>query len=293
MIHAPEAFRARCERARHDGLRVGFVPTMGALHEGHLTLAREARRRVGDGGLVAVSIFVNPTQFGPNEDFSRYPRELDADVARCATAGVDVVFAPAADEMYPPGDQTRVRVPRVAEPFCGPHRPGHFEGVATVVARLFSLSGACVAVFGRKDYQQWRLLDRMARDLFMPVEVVGHSTVREPDGLAMSSRNRYLSAVDRARALVVPEALTRAVNAYARGERHVETLRSLAEEHLRARCDSIDYVDLREPVDLDALPATLASEQRAVLATAVRIGATRLIDNVVLGEEPAPISALQ
>ncbi len=293
VIHAPEAFRARCERARRDDLRVGFVPTMGALHEGHLTLAREARRRVGDGGLVAVSIFVNPTQFGPNEDFSRYPRELDVDVARCAMAGVDVVFAPAADEMYPPGDQTRVRVPRVAEPFCGPHRPGHFEGVATVVARLLSLSGACVAVFGRKDYQQWRLLDRMARDLFMPVEVVGHATVREPDGLAMSSRNRYLSAADRERARAVPEALSRAVSAYARGERDVETLRALAEEHLRARCDSIDYVDLREPVDLEALPATLAAEQRAVLAAAVRIGATRLIDNVVLGEEPAPISALQ
>ncbi|MFO0645025.1 MAG: pantoate--beta-alanine ligase [Polyangiales bacterium] len=293
VIHAPAVFRARCERARRDGLRVGFVPTMGALHEGHLTLAREARRRVGDNGLVTVSIFVNPTQFGPNEDFSRYPRELDADVARCATAGVDVVFAPAADEMYPPGDQTRVRVPRVAEPLCGPHRPGHFEGVATVVARLFSLSGACVAVFGRKDYQQWRLLDRMARDLFMPVEVVGHATVREPDGLAMSSRNRYLSAADRARARAVPEALSRAAHAYARGERDVETLRALAEEHLRAHCDAIDYVDLREPVDLEALPATLAPDQRAVIATAVRIGATRLIDNVVLGEEPAPISALQ
>jgi pantoate--beta-alanine ligase len=270
---------------------VGFVPTMGALHEGHLTLAREARARVGEGGVVAVSIFVNPTQFGPNEDFSRYPRELEADVARCASAGVDVIFAPAADAMYPPGDQTRVRVPRVAEPLCGPFRPGHFEGVATVVARLFSLSGACTAVFGRKDYQQWRLLDRMVRDLFMPIEVVGHATVREPDGLAMSSRNRFLSPDDRTRARAVPEALSRAAHAYARGERDVAALIALASEHLRARCDSIDYVDLREAVDLDALPPTLAPDQRAVLATAVRLGATRLIDNVVLGEESAPISA--
>lgn len=264
---------------------------MGALHEGHLTLAREARRRVGPHGLVAVSIFVNPTQFGPNEDFSRYPRELDADVARCATAGVDVVFAPAADAMYPPGDQTRVRVPGVAEPFCGPFRPGHFEGVATVVTRLFALAGECVAVFGRKDYQQWRLLDRMARDLLLPVEVVGHATVREPDGLAMSSRNRYLSPDDRARARVVPEALTLAVNAWARGERSVEALRAMTEAHLRTRVDSLDYADLREPTDLGPLPAVLAHDDRAVLAVAARIGATRLIDNVVLGEEPAPISS--
>ncbi len=270
---------------------MGFVPTMGALHQGHLTLAREARERVGDGGIVAVSIFVNPTQFGPNEDFSRYPRELEVDVARCASAGVDVVFAPAADAMYPPGDQTRVRVPRVAEPFCGPHRPGHFEGVATVVTRLFALSGACVAVFGRKDYQQWRLLDRMARDLFLPVEVVGHATVREPDGLAMSSRNRYLSPADRERARAVPEAFSLAVRADARGERSVTTLQSIAEDHLRARCDSIDYVDLREPVDLEPLPEELDAATRAVLAVAVRVGATRLIDNVVLGEEPAPITA--
>ncbi len=291
VIRAPEAFRARCDRARREGRRVGFVPTMGALHEGHLTLAREARRRVGDHGLVAVSIFVNPTQFGPHEDFAKYPRELDADVARCAEAGVDVVFAPSAEDMYPPGDQTRVRVPGVAAPFCGPHRPGHFEGVATVVARLFSLASPCVAVFGRKDYQQWRLLDRMARDLFMPVEVVGHPTVREPDGLAMSSRNRYLSPADRERARAVPEALTLAVRAYDRGERSVDRLRAIVSERLAAQTDSIDYADLRDPIDLAELPPTLAPDQRAVLAVAVRVGTTRLIDNVVLGEEPAPVSA--
>lgn len=288
VIRAPEDFRARCERARREGLRVGFVPTMGALHEGHLTLAREARRRVGEGGVVAVSIFVNPTQFGPHEDLARYPRELDADVGRCATAGVDVVFAPSVEAMYPPGDQTRVRVTKVSEPFCGPFRPGHFEGVATVVTRLFVLAGACTAVFGRKDYQQWRVLDRMARDLFLPVEVIGHPTVREADGLAMSSRNRYLSVDDRLRARVVPEALSAAVRAYEGGERDVATLRSVAQAILCERADKVEYADLREPVDLDELPNALAADGRAVLAVAVRIGATRLIDNVVLGEEGAP-----
>lgn len=278
----------RCEVVRRAGARVGFVPTMGALHEGHLTLAREARRRVGDTGLVAVSIFVNPTQFGPQEDLARYPRELDADVARCAVAGVDLVFAPSVAAMYPEGDQTRVRVPRVAEPFCGPLRPGHFEGVATVVTRLFALAGPCVAVFGRKDYQQWRLLDRMARDLFLPVELVGHPTVRDADGLALSSRNRYLSAADRERARAVPEALSAAVRAYAAGERDVAALREIARGVLAAGADAVEYVDLREPVDLDALPARLADDGRAVLAVAVRVGGTRLIDNVVLGEESTP-----
>jgi len=278
----------RCEVARRAGARVGFVPTMGALHEGHLTLAREARRRVGDSGLVAVSIFVNPTQFGPQEDLARYPRELDADVARCAVAGVDLVFAPSVAAMYPEGDQTRVRVPRVAEPFCGPLRPGHFEGVATVVTRLFALAGPCVAIFGRKDYQQWRLLDRMARDLFLPVELVGHPTVRDADGLALSSRNRYLSAADRERARAVPEALSAAVRAYAAGERDVAALRESARGVLAAGADAVEYIDLREPVDLDPLPARLADDGRAVLAVAVRVGGTRLIDNVVLGEESAP-----
>jgi len=288
VIQLPEAFRARCESARRAGRRVGFVPTMGALHEGHLALVREARRHVGDSGLVAVSVFVNPTQFGPHEDLARYPGELDADVARCASAGVDLVFAPSVDGMYPPGDQTRVSVPRIAAPFCGPFRPGHFEGVATVVTRLFVLAGACTAVFGRKDYQQWRLIDRMARDLFLPVEVLGHPTVRDSDGLALSSRNRYLSPNERTRARAIPAALTAAVRAYEAGERVVATLRGIAGDILHAHCDQVEYVDVRDPVDLDVLPATLPPTGRAVLAVAVRIGTTRLIDNVVLGEETAP-----
>ncbi len=284
VVHAPEAFRAACDQARAQGRRVALVPTMGALHHGHIALMTEARRRVGPDGLVAVSVFVNPTQFGPNEDLARYPRELDADVARCAAAGVDAVFAPSAGAMYPPGDQTRVRVAELAGPMCGLTRPTHFEGVATVVTRLFALAGPCVAVFGRKDYQQLRVISRLARDLFLPVEVVGLGTVREPDGLALSSRNRYLSPLDRARATAIPASLRAARALYARGERSVIALLDVVSQGLAGSVDSVDYIDLRDADEL-TLPATpLPDGARAVLAVAVKIGATRLIDNTVLGE---------
>lgn len=284
VVHAPEAFRAACDQARAQGRRVALVPTMGALHHGHIALMTEARRRVGPDGLVAVSVFVNPTQFGPNEDLARYPRELDADVARCAAAGVDAVFAPSAGAMYPPGDQTRVRVAELAGPMCGLTRPTHFEGVATVVTRLFALAGPCVAVFGRKDYQQLRVISRLARDLFLPVEVVGLATVREPDGLALSSRNRYLSPLDRARATAIPASLRAARALYARGERSVIALLDVVSQGLAGSVDSVDYIDLRDADEL-TLPATpLPDGARAVLAVAVKIGATRLIDNTVLGE---------
>jgi len=196
VFEQPEAFRDALEHARRQGKRVGLVPTMGALHAGHLALIAEARARAS---FVAASVFVNPTQFGPQEDFARYPRTLDRDVELCAGAGADCVFAPAVEAMYPDGELTRVRVEGLSESLCGSTRPGHFEGVATIVAKLFSLAGACVAVFGRKDYQQLKVIERMARDLLYPVEVVGHRTVREPDGLAMSSRNRYLSGDERVR----------------------------------------------------------------------------------------------
>ena len=284
VVHAPEAFRAACDAARAGGRRVALVPTMGALHAGHLALMEEARRRVGPGGLVAVSVFVNPTQFGPNEDFSRYPRELEADVARCATVGVDLVFAPSADAMYPAGDQTRVRVAALAAPMCGVTRPVHFEGVATVVTRLFALAGRCVAVFGRKDYQQLQVITRLARDLFLPVEVVGLPTVREPDGLALSSRNRYLAPSDRARAAAIPASLRAARALYARGERRTMALLDAVSQGLAGSVDAVDYIELRDAAEL-TLPATpLADGARAVLAVAVKIGQTRLIDNTVLGE---------
>ncbi len=284
VIPTAAAFRDACDKARAEGRRVALVPTMGALHRGHLALMEEARRRVGADGLVAVSIFVNPTQFGPNEDFSRYPRELDADVARCASVGVDAVFAPPPSEMYPAGDQTRVRVPELAGPMCGVSRPVHFEGVATVVTKLLALTGPCVAVFGRKDYQQFRVISRLTTDLFLPAEIVGLPTIREPDGLALSSRNRYLATADRQRAVAIPTALRAARARYAKGERDTAALLDTVTRGLTTSVDSIDYVELRDADDLTAPPATLSAGQRAVLAVAVKIGATRLIDNTVLGE---------
>jgi pantoate--beta-alanine ligase len=280
--------RARLDEARSAGRRVAFVPTMGALHAGHLALVGEARRRA-DGaqpGLVVVSIFVNPTQFGPHEDFARYPRDLAGDADKCASAGADLVFAPTVEEMYPPGEQTRVGVGALAAPLCGEHRPGHFEGVATVVTKLFALVGPCVAVFGRKDYQQLRVVQQLARDLFLPVEVAGLATVRDPDGLAMSSRNAYLSPADRARALALPRALAGAAARFASGERDAEALAGPVRDAVAAAFDRVDYVSLS---DADTLaPVAGRAGDRALLAVAARVGATRLIDNLVLGEDPAP-----
>jgi len=255
---------------------------MGALHDGHLALVAEARRRVGPDGFVLVSIFVNPTQFGPTEDLAAYPRDLAADLARCATVGVDAVFAPSAAAMYPPGDDTRVTVGALSEGLCGAWRPTHFAGVATVVTKLFALAGPCVAVFGRKDYQQWRLLARLVRDLWLPVEVIGLPTVRDTDGLALSSRNRYLSPADRARAAAIPRALALASAAWDAGERHPRALEALCRAHLEAHCDTVEYVEARDADDLSARDAP--DPKPLVLAVAVRVGSTRLIDNRVLGE---------
>lgn len=288
VLRLPAAFRAACDAARTAGRRVALVPTMGALHDGHLALVAEARRRVGPEGFVTVSIFVNPTQFGPTEDLAAYPRDLDGDLARCASAGVDAVFAPEAAAMYPPGDATRVRVGTLTEGLCGAWRPTHFEGVATVVTKLFALTGPCVAVFGRKDYQQWRVVARLACDLWLPVEVVGLPTVREADGLAMSSRNRYLSSAQRARATAVPAALDAAARAWSSGERRPRVLEAAARAVLEAVCDGVEYVEARDAASLASLDDA-AAEAAVVLAVAVRVGTTRLIDNLVLGEERSPV----
>jgi pantoate--beta-alanine ligase len=260
---------------------------MGALHRGHVALIDEAKRRAS---FVVVSVFVNPTQFGPNEDLARYPRTLDADVEKCTRAGADVVFAPSPEAMYPPGDETRVRVGATAGPLCGAHRPGHFEGVATVVAKLFAIAGPCVAVFGRKDYQQLRVITRMATDLFFPVEVVGLRTVREADGLALSSRNAYLSPVEREAARAIPRGLSEASRAFAGGERSAGALAGLARESVAAIATSIDYVDVADPDSLRVFGADDRVGDRALLALAIRVGTTRLIDNVVLGEDSPPIA---
>ena len=288
LLREPEVFRRACDEARARGERVGLVPTMGALHAGHVALVEDARRRAS---FVAVSVFVNPTQFGPNEDYARYPRVLEADRDKCERAGAGAVFAPPPEAMYPPGDETRVRVGATAGPLCGAHRPGHFEGVATVVAKLFALTGPCVAVFGRKDYQQLAVIRRFTRDLFLPVEVVGMRTVREPDGLAMSSRNAYLSAEQRAAALAIPRGLSRATAAFARGERDAGALVALAREEIARVATSIDYVDVADPDTVQVFAPGARVGDRALLAVAVRLGGARLIDNVVMGEDPAPIAA--
>lgn len=253
---------------------------MGALHEGHLSLVREARRRTS---FVVCSIFVNPTQFGPNEDFARYPRDLEGDVEKLTDA--DLVFAPETSAMYLEGDRTRVRVEGLTEHLCGPHRPGHFEGVTTIVTKLFAIVGPCTAVFGKKDYQQLAVIRRMTADLFLPVEIVGHPTVREHDGLAMSSRNMYLSAEERERALSLSRGLRAAANAFAAGERSAGKLRALARAPVAEAATSVDYVEVADADTVVPFEDAATIGDRALVAIACRVGKTRLIDNVVLGED--------
>jgi pantoate--beta-alanine ligase len=259
---------------------------MGALHAGHLALVAEARRRTD---AVAVTIFVNPTQFGPNEDFAKYPRVLERDLELCREAGVELVFAPPTSEMYPEGERTRVRVERLTDHLCGPFRPGHFEGVATIVSKLFAVAGSSTAVFGRKDYQQLRVVQRLAADLLLPVEVVGYPTIRDPDGLALSSRNQYLSTMERERALAVPRGLSAAVRAFAAGERRAGELRRLALGFVEPVASRIDYVSIADPEGLEPIDAEGLVGAKALLALAVFVGTTRLIDNVVLGEDKDPL----
>lgn len=260
---------------------------MGALHEGHLRLVDAARARATS---VAVSIFVNPTQFGPDEDFHRYPRPLERDLELCASRGVEHAFVPSVEEMYPRAERTRVVVSALTEVLCGPKRPGHFEGVATIVAKLFNAAGPCLSVFGRKDYQQLQVIRRMARDLLMPVEIVGHPIVREADGLAMSSRNAYLSAEDRARAPTIIRALAKAARAFTAGERRAETLRTPVVDALTSAGFRVDYVELVSPEGLEPLADSELLTGPALLAVAAFLGKTRLIDNLVLGEDEPPSS---
>ena len=262
--------------------RLGLVPTMGFLHAGHMSLVLRARAECG---AVAVSIFVNPTQFAPGEDLSRYPRDMPRDLALLEAAGVDLVFAPEPAEIYPPGYASRVEVGPVSEPLEGARRPGHFAGVATVVAKLFNIVTPTRAYFGQKDAQQAAVIRRMARDLDMPLEVVVGETVREPDGLALSSRNVYLSEDDRAAAPVLFRALDRARRLHGGGERDAGALRRAMLSTLASepRVET-DYVSVADPVTLRELDRVDAG---ALLSLAARIGRTRLIDNVMVGEGAA------
>jgi len=277
VVTTPAAMSAWSEAARARGERIAFVPTMGALHAGHMSLLAAAREH---GERVALSIFVNPTQFGPNEDLARYPRDLPGDLAKAASVGTDVAFVPEVSDMYPPDAQTFIEVRGVSKGLCGDRRPGHFVGVATVVAKLLGIVRPHVAIFGEKDFQQLAVIRRMALDLNMPVEIVARPTLREPDGLAMSSRNVYLSPVDRARALAIYEGLATARERFLAGTHAAAALVEAALATMKDRVDRIDYVEIR---DAESLRPVEYLEKPAVILAAAFVGATRLIDNMRLG----------
>ena len=257
---------------------LGLVPTMGYLHEGHIALVDAARAECAT---VAASIFVNPTQFGPNEDFERYPRDEDRDLELLEAAGTDLVLLPPVEEVYPPGDATRVRVGGITEGQEGARRPGHFEGVATVVAKLFGMVQPDRAYFGEKDGQQLRVIRRMTRDLLLPIEIVACPTVREPDGLALSSRNVYLSAEERTQALSLSAGLRAASDAFNGGERDAGRLRAMVRERIESQpLADISYVSLADSETLDELEG--AVERAAMLSIAVRFLGATLIDNATL-----------
>ena len=270
--------RAAVRAAKAGGKRVGLVPTMGALHAGHVSLVRAAKARCD---FVAASIFVNPTQFGPQEDYSKYPRTLEADREKLKAEGVDLIFAPAVQDMYPPGATTFVNVDEISERLDGGSRPGHFRGVATVVAKLFHILEPDVAVFGQKDAAQVAIIRRMVRDLMFPVEIVVAPIVREADGLALSSRNVYLSADERRQALVLSHALREIESRYRAGERDakklIEAARSAFAVEPTAR---VDYIALVDPGTMEDVATAAAGTLAAVAAF---VGTTRLIDNVILG----------
>jgi pantoate--beta-alanine ligase len=278
VVTTAHHFRRACQEARVDG-ELCLVPTMGYLHAGHQSLIKAAAQRAP---AVAVTIFVNPTQFGPSEDLSRYPRDLPGDLAKCEEAGASFVFAPGdAAELFPPGFQTWVEPGPLAAPLDGEKRPGHFRGVCTVVAKLFALSRADAAFFGEKDYQQLAVIKRMALDLNLGTEVVGRPIVRESDGLALSSRNAYLSREERMRATALWKALDAARKAFAGGERDVAALEELARKTLEADGLRVDYAELRDPLELQRPPR---ADPTTRLFLAAWLGKARLIDNGALGE---------
>lgn len=269
--------RAACRSARADGKQLGLVPTMGALHEGHLSLVRAARAQCD---LVAVSIFVNPTQFGPNEDLARYPRRFESDCQLLEKEGVEILFAPSVEEMYPKGGVTWVTVEGLSEKLDGRSRPGHFRGVTTVVAKLLHVVEPDVAFFGQKDAAQVAVIRRMVRDLNFPVEIAVCPIVREPDGLAMSSRNAYLNPEERQRALVLQRSLRRVEKEFAAGERGAAKLAAAAKQVISDEPQvRLDYFEIVDPATLDPVERISG---RTLVAVAAYVGTTRLIDNVVL-----------
>ena len=272
-----DEMRATSRTARHSGKHLGLVPTMGALHEGHLSLMRAAKAKCD---VVAASIFVNPLQFGPTEDLAKYPRTFDHDVELLEKESVDILFAPAPAEMYTPGAVTYVTVEGLSDKLCGKSRPGHFRGVATVVAKLFHIVEPDVAFFGQKDAAQATIIRRMVRDLNLPIEIAVCPIVREPDGLAMSSRNVYLSPQDRKSATVLNRSLTEIKQRFDQGERNPTALIKAAKKILAQEPTvRLDYFEIVDPSTLDPAPKLTGP---ALVAVAALVGTTRLIDNILL-----------
>lgn len=268
--------QALSDELRRDK-RIAFVPTMGYLHEGHLALVRKARELAD---IVVVSIFINPTQFGPQEDLAKYPRDYDRDATLLEQEKTDIIFYPESKEMYPKGYSTYVQVRELQNHLCGKSRVGHFVGVATVVAKLFNIVKPHFAVFGQKDYQQLKVIERMVRDLNMDLEIVPYPTVREKDGLAMSSRNTYLSPEEREKALLIHAAMTKVESLVRSGVRDVSKLREDAQQILTSRDGvTVEYVSIADP---DTLEEVDQVEHKALLAIACHVGKTRLIDNTIL-----------
>ena len=274
IVRSVAALRAQVAQWRKDGHRVAFVPTMGALHDGHLSLVKAG---LAEADRVLVSIFVNPTQFGPNEDFAAYPRQEEADVAKLERAGVHAVYAPAVEEMYPDGASTTVHVAGVTDGLCGTFRPGHFDGVATVVSKLLNQVQPDIALFGEKDFQQLQVIKRLVRDLDLPVAIRGVATLREPDGLAMSSRNAYLSRGERAIAPALHRALLDAAAKLQDGAEAEAVLKDAVQAILAAGFTSVDYLELRAACGLAPLSRL---DRVARLLVAARLGRARLIDNI-------------
>ncbi len=275
IVEKISEIRALSRGVRAKGGKVAFVPTMGFLHEGHASLLSEGRRR---GEFLVLSIFVNPTQFDRKEDLEKYPRDLERDFALARRCGVDAVWVPTAEEMYPEGYETFVQVGDIAAPLCGATRPGHFRGVATVVSKLFIAVEPDVALFGEKDYQQLAVIRRMTKDLGLPVEIVGMPTLRDPDGLAMSSRNSRLSASDRPQALSLYRSIQAVRKAFQAGERDAKKLEAIARKELEGL--QVDYAEVR---DADSLREIKDAKGRALYAVAAFVNGVRLIDNTVLG----------
>ena len=276
IIERIKEMKTFSSKARQEGKTIAFVPTMGFFHEGHLNLMREGRKRCD---LVIVSLFVNPTQFGPSEDFQKYPRNFERDRKMAEEVGVDLLFAPLSKEMYPPDHQTVVRVEKVTRGLCGRSRPTHFQGVATVVTMLFNIVMPHIAIFGEKDFQQLATIRQMVKDLHMDVEIIGMPTVREADGLAMSSRNIYLRPEERQAALSLHRSLKRAEQLLQKGERKAEKiLKEMEGIVLSEPLIKIDYVQVCNPTTLEDL---IEIEGDVVIALAAYVGKTRLIDNLI------------